>query len=101
MEPELAKFTAVELRLREVVRSIVRRRAARGMPLSWRLMFEIEDEAMQLLNSDPELDGHYLRMMAAPSAPSEQRTDQPVGLADSPAMHIALWMIQEAYWQAQ
>jgi hypothetical protein len=100
MEPELAKFTAVELRLREVVRTIVRQRAAHGTPLSWRLMFEIEDEVMTLLNSDSDLDGHYIRMVTAPSAPPERRTDQPVGLADSYVMHTVLWMIQEAYCQA-
>ena len=98
MESELAKFTAVESRLREVIRGVVNRRAARGTPLSWRLMFEIEDEAMRLLGNDSELDASYIRMMAVPSAPLHQRTEEPVGLQDVYAMHTALWMIQEAYY---
>lgn len=100
MEAELAKLTAVESRLREVIRNVVRRRASPGTPLSWRLMFEIEDEALTVLDGDPELDAGYIRMMAAPSAPLAWRTDEPVRLGGLDAMHTALWMIQEAYYHA-
>ena len=100
MESELAKFTAVESRLREVIRGLVKRRAAHGTPLSWRLMFEIEDEAMRLLCDDPELDASYIRMMTVPSAPLHLRTEESVGLQDIYAMRTALWMIQEAYYHS-
>lgn len=100
MEAELAKLTAVESRLREVIRAIVQRRASRGTPLSWRLMFEIEDEAMRVLGCDTELDASYIRMVAAPPAASDRRTDEPVSLGNLNAMHTALWMIQEAYYFA-
>ncbi len=98
MESELARFTAVESRFREVIRSIVQRRASHGVLLSWRLMFEIEDEVMNLLWADPELEADYLRMMAAPSTLADRRTDEPVNLQDLGAMHTVLWMIQEAYY---
>jgi hypothetical protein len=99
MEVDLAKLAAVESRLREVIHVIVKRRVSHGVPLSWRLMFDIEDEAMSIVGSDPELDADYLCMMAAPSAPPARRTDEPVGLGDMHVMHTALWMIQEAYYR--
>lgn len=101
METELAKLVAAESRLREVIRDIVKRRASSGTPLSWRLMFEIEDEAMSLVQSDPDLDMHYINMMASPSAQRRPATQEPAGLSDVYAMHTALWMIQEAYYHAR
>ncbi|RZI40900.1 hypothetical protein EGT07_21630 [Herbaspirillum sp. HC18] len=101
MEAELEKLAAVEARLRALILAIVQRRAAHGQPLSWRLMFEIEDEAMALLGKDTGLDANYIRMMSAPPAPPERRRDEPVGMSDVGAMHTALWMIQEAYYHGR
>ncbi|HYD94986.1 MAG TPA: hypothetical protein VEC01_06645 [Noviherbaspirillum sp.] len=98
MEAELAKLAAVESRLRALIQALVQRHAARGEPLSWRLMFEIEDEAMTLLAGDAGLDAHYVRMFRVPPAPPERRREEPVGIADAGAMHTVLWMIQEAYF---
>lgn len=101
METELEKLAAAESRLRQVIRDIVKRRTSSGAPLSWRLMFEIEDEAMSLVQSDPGLDMHYINMMASPSAQRRAGTEEPAGLSDVYAMHTALWMIQEAYHHGQ
>lgn len=101
MEAEAAKLAAAESRLREVIRAIVKQRTSFGTPLSWRLMFEIEDEAVSLLQCDSELDLHYINMMVSPSAQRHPGTDKPPGLADLYAMHTALWMIQEAYYHAR
>lgn len=98
MNAEVAKLAAAEARLREVIRTIVRRRTAHNEPLSWRLMFEIEDEAMSLLERDASLDIRYLNMMASPSAQRRPPSEAPAGLDDVYAMHTALWMIQEAYY---
>lgn len=99
MESEVAKLAAAEHRLREVIRRVVKKRTSRDRPLNWRLMFEIEDEAISLLQKDAQVDVHYINMMASPSAQRRLGTEAPAGLTDIHAMHTALWMIQEAYYQ--
>lgn len=99
MESEFEKLAAAESRLREVIRSIVERRAAREKPLSWRMMFEIEDEAISVLQDDKQLDMRYLNLMASPSAQRHPATEDTAGMSDVYAMHTALWMIQEAYYR--
>lgn len=76
MHAEMAKLAAVECRLRDVIRTIVQQRTSPGIPLSWRLMFEIEDEAITTLQRAPELDLHYLNMMAPPSAQRPPGTER-------------------------
>ena len=98
MEAEIAKLDAVQSRLREVIRSIVQRHAGKGKALSWQLMFEIEEEALRLLDTDPALDVHYVRLMTAPPRAPGQERSGPVGLHDLNAMRTTLWMIQEAYY---
>lgn len=98
MEADIAKLDAVETRLREVIRSIVRRHVAGGKALSWPLMFEIEEEALRLLHADPALDARYIRLMAAPPRPPQPKGDGPVGMHEFNAMRTTLWMIQEAYY---
>lgn len=100
MESEVSKLAAVESRLREVIRSIVKQRISRDTPLSWRLMFEIEDEAISSLLRDADVDVRYLNMMASPSAQRHPGTEKSVDLTNIYAMHTALWMIQEAYYRA-
>ena len=98
MEVEIAKLAAVEARLREAIREIVRRHASAGRRLSWSLMFDIEEEAMARLGADPALDVRYLRLIAAPPAEAGRRREGPAGLDDIQAMRTTLWMIQEAYY---
>lgn len=98
MNPDIEKLVAVELRLREVVRSIVRRHALAGKSLSWALMFDIEQEAVSVLAADASLDARFVTMMAAPPAVAGRRSGRPVGMEDINAMRTTLWMIQEAYY---
>jgi len=98
MDPEVAKLVAAETRLREVIRSIVKRRVAPGNCLSWRMMFEIEQEAISQLEEDPQLDFHYVNMMASPSAQRRPDGEEPSGLNGAYPLHTALWMIQEAFY---
>ena len=100
MDADMAKFAAVETRLRELIRGIVKRRTSPGVPLSWQLMFEIEDEAMAQLRGDASLDQAYIRLVAAPVEEEHRQTDGAVGLNDLHAIHTTLWMIQEAYYHA-
>lgn len=98
MDAEISGFETVALRLRSEIFAIVKRRMARGEKLSWRSMFEIEDEAIALLRRDPDVDeASILLMLGAPSRPQHPRTDEPVRLAERNAMHTALWMILDAY----
>lgn len=98
MDTDIAKLDAVEARLREVIRNIVRRHASSGRALSWSLMFDIEEEALAQLGADSGLDVRFVRMMVAPPAASACRPDGPVNMAHVDAMRTALWMIQEAYY---
>ena len=98
MDAEIARLVAVESRLREVIRNIVRRHASAGKTLSWALMFDIEEEALAQLGADPELDARFVRMMAAPPVVRDRRIDAPAGMEDINAMRTTLWMIQEAYY---
>lgn len=101
MDTDIAKLDTVEARLREVIRRIVRRHATSGKPLSWSLMFDIEEEALAQLGVDPELDVRLVRMMVAPPDASARRPDGPVNMAHIDAMRTALWMIQEAYYHGR
>jgi len=97
MQPEVSKFAATEERLREEIGSIVRHRIPRGMRLNWRMMFEIEDEAVERLQHDDALDLHYLNTLVSPSAQRCQPTERPAELADVYPTRTALRMIQEAH----
>jgi len=97
MQPEVSKLAAAETRLREEILTIVRRRVPRGTRLSWRMMFEIEDEAVSKLQQDDELDIHYINMMVSPSAQRFPRTEKPAALAEVYPTHTALRMIQQAH----
>lgn len=97
MEPKVSKLAAAERRLREEIRLIVRQRIPHGMPLNWRLMFEIEDEAVARLQEDDGLDLHYINILVSPSAQRPPTTEKPAELADVFPTHTALRMIQEAH----
>ncbi|HZW23664.1 hypothetical protein [Noviherbaspirillum sp.] len=97
MKPEVSKLAAAENRLREEILTIVRRRVPRGTRLSWRMMFEIEDEAVSKLQQDDDLDIHYINMMVSPSAQRFPSTEKPAALAEVYPTHTALRMIQEAH----
>jgi hypothetical protein len=99
MEREVSKLAAAEYRLREEIRSIVRHRIPPGMRLNWRMMFEIEDEAVARLQEDDQLDLHYVNIMVSPSAQRSPPTEKPAELADIFPTHTALRMIQEAHQQ--
>jgi hypothetical protein len=98
MEAAFTRLDEVESRLRSVISLIVKRHIERGESLSWRLLFDIEDEAVALLERDADLDRTSIRMLTGtPPAPRDCRTEQLVRLAELHAMHTVLWMILEAY----
>jgi hypothetical protein len=97
MQPEVSKFAVTENRLRDEIRALVKHRVPRGARLSWRLMFEIEDEAVARLQQDDELDMHYINIMVSPSAQRALRTERPADLSEVYPTRTALRMIQEAH----
>jgi hypothetical protein len=97
MQPEVSKLAAAESRLRDEIRRLVRHRVPRDSRLSWRLMFEIEDEAVACLQQDDNLDMHYVNIMVSPSAQRVPRTEKPAELEDVYPTRTALRMIQEAH----
>lgn len=101
MDTDFAKLDAVEARLREVIRRIVRRHAEDGRALSWSLMFDIEEEALAQVGADPGLDARFVRIMIAIPAASARRPDGPVDMRQVEAMRTVLWMIQEAYYHGR
>lgn len=100
MNAELKGLEAAEARLRAEILAIVQRFKSHGKPLTWRAMFEIEDEALASLEHAPDLDLRYVDLMVSPSAQRRPGTEELAGLADVQVMHTALWMIQEAYYHA-
>lgn len=99
MDTKAAKLAEAEARLREVIHAIVKRRATNEKRLNWRMMFEIEDEAVSIIQQDAELDLRYINMMVSPSAQRRHVLEESDATADLYAMHTALWMIQEAYYR--
>lgn len=97
MQPEVSKLAATENRLREEILTILARRVPRGTRLSWRMMFEIEDEAVERLQEDDRLDIHYINMMVSPSAQRFPHSEKPAELSDVYPTRTALRMIQEAH----
>ena len=77
MQSEVSKLAATENRLREEIRMIVKHRVPRGMRLNWRMMFEIEDEAVARLEHDGSVDLHYINTMVSPSAQRSPPTKKP------------------------
>jgi hypothetical protein len=99
MAMEMKMLDAVESQLRATILAIVKRRQPQCPQLTWRAMFEIEEEAMSLLHQECRLREDYLAMMGAPAATDQHaRNDEPVTLNDLSRMHTTLWMIQEAYY---
>lgn len=99
MDSELARLVETEARLRQAIRAIVKKRITREKPLSWRMMFEIEDEAIAMLLQDGDIDLRYINMMASPSAQRRPGIEQISGKTDLYPTHTALWMIQEVYYR--
>ena len=97
MQPEVSKLAAAENRLREEILTIMKRRVPRGTRLNWRMMFEIEDEAVSRLQQEEDLDMHYINIMVSPSAQCSPRTEKPAELAEVYPTCTALRMIQEAH----
>jgi hypothetical protein len=91
------KFNAVKERLSLAVNAIVERHRTAGQVLTWRLIHEIEREALKTLEQAGDLDREYIRMVRSSRWGSVPRVDEPADLKSHKALPVALTMIQDAY----
>lgn len=91
------KFSAVKERLSLAVNSIVERHRTAGRILTWRLVHEIEKEALQTLERAGDLDRQYIRMMRSRRWGYIPRIDEPADVERDIALPEAVSMIQHAY----
>ncbi len=91
------KLHAVKERLALAVNRIVERHRTDGKVLTWRLVHDIEMEALQTLERAGDLDIEYIRMVRSTRWGSVPRVNEPADLQAHDALPVALTMIQRAY----
>ena len=79
------------------VNRIVERHRSNGRILTWRLIYEIEQEALQTLVRAGDLDPRYIRMIRSSRWGYVPRVDEPADLDTPDELPIALTMIRKAY----
>jgi hypothetical protein len=91
------KMQAARARLALAVDAIAERYRTAGRPLTWRLVHQIEKEALQALEQAGDLDKQYIRMLRSSRWGYVPRVDQPADLKSCDALPIAVRMIRNAY----
>jgi hypothetical protein len=94
---EAYKLHAVQARLNLAIKSIVERYRTDGRVLTWRLVHQIEREALQLLEEAGDLDRKYIRMMRMSQWGFIPVVDEPVELEKQDSLPPALTLIDQAY----
>jgi len=92
------KLNAVKERLALAVNSIAERHRTEGRVLTWRLVHEIEKEAIKTLEQAGDLDIKYIRMVRSSRWGYVPKVDQVADLKSHKALPVALTMIQNAYY---
>jgi hypothetical protein len=91
------ELSAVEARLKFVINAIVARYRNAGAVLTWRLLHQIEAEALEEIKAAPDLDSAYVQMMQSSLLFQYPRTEEPVNFGNATALPIAFQMIRDAY----
>jgi hypothetical protein len=91
------KLFAVRERMTLAVNHIVVRHRSEGRVLTWRLIHEIEREALQALKNAGDLDARYIRMVQSSRWGYVPRVDEPVDLEGSEELPLAVALIRKAY----
>ena len=91
------KLFAVRERMTLAVNSIVERHRSEGRVLTWRLIYEIEREALQTLKSAGDLDVRYIGMVRSSRWGYVPRVDEPADLKGSQELPLTVALIQKAY----
>ena len=91
------KLFAVRERMTLAVNSIVERHRSEGRILTWRLIHEIEREALQALKNAGDLDTRYIHMVRSSRWGYVPRVDEPADLDGTQDLPLAVALIQKAY----
>ncbi|SNS82919.1 Protein of unknown function [Noviherbaspirillum humi] len=94
------KLQAVQQRLRLQINTIVERHRTAGVPLTWKLLHEIEREALQALEQAGDLGStyrSYIRRMRSSRWGYIPKLDEPAQLAGHKDLPVAVTLIHEAY----
>lgn len=91
------KLHAVQARLALAVDAIVERHRTAGRVLTWRLVHEIEKEALRTLEQAGDLDLKYIRMVRSSRWGYVPKVNQPADLQSHTSLPVALDMIRKAY----
>ncbi len=94
---KLYKLHAVKERLALAVNVIVDRHRTAGNVLTWRLVHEIENEALDMLERSQDLDAEYIHMVRSSRWGYVPDVDEPADLATPAELPVALTLIQQAY----
>lgn len=94
---EAYKLHAVQARLNLAIRSIVERYRTDGKILTWRLVHQIEQEAMHILKAAGDLDLKYIRMMRMSQWGYVPDVDEPVEFGTQESLPTALSLIDQAF----
>ena len=93
----LYKLHAVKERLALAVNGIVERHRTAGEVLTWRLVHEIEKEALHTLMCSRDLERKYIRMVHSSHWGFVPDDDVPADLVTTKELPVALSLIRRAY----
>lgn len=94
---EAYKMHAVEARLRLAINTVVEHYRTNGQTLTWRLVHQIEREAVKILEQSGDLDRKYIRRVRTSTWGYVPKVNQPVELEGLESLPPALSMIDYAY----
>ncbi len=83
--------------VRRVVRDVAGRYARRGVPLTWRVLHAIEEEALADLGLASRLGAEWLASFSRPPEADYPRTDALVKFDDATTTPLIFWFALEAY----
>lgn len=91
------KLHAVRERFVLAVNAIVERHRTAGRILTWRLLHEIEKEAIKSLEQAGDLDKQYIRMLRSSRWGYVPKIDQPAEVRPQQTLPMAVALIHRAY----
>ena len=94
---EAYKMHAVQERLQLAIKTVVEHYRTDGQILTWRLVHQIEREAIKILEQSGDLERKYIRMLRTSTWGYVPKVNQPVELEGLESMPPALSMIEHAY----
>lgn len=92
------KLNAVKERLALAVSEITARHRTDGRVLTWRLIHEIEKEALKTLEQAGDLERKYIRMVRSSRWGYVPRVNEVADLTRHDALPVALTYIRNAYY---